>query len=303
MKKFLKGLTLILIMIFSFSFLFVACTHEDPYIGPAASDRVYGNGGLAVTKGNWLYFLNGYRSYEDITTASDNTSVIRGAIYRTELSNVGSLEFNYDDDNEIVDVSVEKVVDRIACFENGGIYIVGNYLYYTTPNTQDNSSGEILNTYVNYCRVALNDTGSEEVLYTSVGEVSDGEWAVYEMTDGIYLVIDSGSTLVCVKDGDKKNAVTMADSITNAILWTNEDNHTLSTVEQYIYYTRELTDDDTQSSGNILARVKIGTDDEQIVKADNVNTYTLFDVKNSNVYYTKSSSTNGLFYLNAATFA
>lgn len=303
MKKFLKVATLILIMVISFSFLLVGCKKDDDnYIGPSASDRVYGNGGLAVTKGDYLYFLNGYKSYETVSESSDNTSVVRGAIYRTKLTNVGDLQFNYDEDGEIVDVTVEKVVDRIACFENGGIYIIGNYLYYTTPNTQDNSSGQILNNYVNYCRVPLNSATSEEVLYTSKGAVTSGDWAVYEMNGGIYMVINSGSTLVCVKDGDKKNVVTMAESITGAKLWTNENNHTLSSQEQYIYYTRDLTDDDSSTSGNILARVKIGTNNEEIIKSDNSNTYTLFDVKNNNIYYTKSSEENGLFYFNASTY-
>ena len=308
MKKFLKNITLILLLVISFSFVFAGCKKENETNDiPNATDRVYGNGGLAVTKGDYLYFLNGYKSYLDVTSADKNKNVVRGAIYKTKLTASGALDMNIvlDKNGDVESSSVkkvEKVVDRIVCFENGGLYIIGNYLYYTTPNTQDNSTGEILNNYVDYCRVSLDNPGKEEVLYTSEGEVTDGDWAVYEMDGGVYLVINTGSKIVCIKNNEKKNAITMADNITSSKLWTNEDNHALNDNEKYIFYTRDVKESDSVSSGNILAKVKIGTSNEEIVRADNSTSYTIFDVKNNNIYYTKSSNSNYLWVAKASNF-
>lgn len=308
MKKFIKNITLILLLVLSLSFVFTGCKKNTDNDIPNSTDRVYGNGGLAVTKGDYLYFLNGYKSYLDVTTASVNKNVVRGAIYKTKLTSTGALDMDYvlDENGDVKSSSVknvEKVVDRIACFENGGIYIVGNYLYYTTPNTQDNSTGNILNNYVDYCRVSLDNPQKEEVLYTSEGEVTEGDWAVYEMDCGVYLVINTGSKIVCIKNGDKKQTVTMAEDVTSVKFWANEDNHTLNDNEKYIFYTRDVKEDDTVTSGNVLAKVKIGTNNEQIVRADNSTSYTIFDVKNNSIYYTKSSNSNFLWVAKASDFS
>ena len=200
---------------------------NDDYDAPKADARVYGNGGLAVTKGDYLYFLNGYRTYADVSKTekklSNHENVVRGAIYRTKLSATGDL--TVDEDGNIVAGSVERVIDKIACFENGGLYIVGNYIYYATPNTQDDRSGKLLNNYVDYCRANLSDPSDREVLYTSDGEVSEGEWHVYGDAGDIYLVIKSKDKVVCVKNSN--DAYNMITNFTDVKFWINEDGHVL----------------------------------------------------------------------------
>lgn len=290
MKKFLKYATLILLLFVSFSFVLTGCKKDDgdDYDAPSADARVYGNGGLAVTKGDYLYFLNGYRTYADVTkeekTLYNHENVVRGAIYRTKLSATGDL--TVDEDGNIVSSSVERVIDKIACFENGGLYIVGNYIYYATPNTQDDRSGNLLNNYVDYCRASLSDPSDRDVLYTSDGSVSEGEWHVYGEGSDIFLVIDTGSKVVCVKNGN--DAYDMIDSYSSLDFWTNEDGHTLQDYEKYVYYTRALSDDDAVSGGNVLARVRLGSSDEEILSRDGSSTITIKDLKNGKIYYTNS---------------
>ena len=292
MKKILKYATLILLLFVSFSFVLTGCKkdNKDPNT-PSSTDRVYGNGGLAVTKGEYLYFLNGYRTYTDVTkddrnNLSNDKNVVRGAIYKTKLTATGDL--NLDADGNIVASSVERVVDQIACFENGGLYIVGSYIYYATPNTQDDKEANLLNSYVNYCRVNLNNPSDKKVLYTSNGAVSDGEWHVYEMNGDIYLVIRNDSKIVCIKNAETKDVVNMLES-TNVKFWANEDGHAVANHEQYVYYTRDLKDSDPVSTGNVVARVKIGTDKEEVIARDG-NSYTLETLKNNKIYYKDSGS-------------
>ena len=280
MKKFLKYVTLVLLLFVSISFVFAGCgkdNNSDNNI-PASGDRIHGNGGLAVTKGEYLYFLNGYRSYSDVTKDEDNNklsnhqNVVRGAIYKTKLSATGDL--NVDEEGKIIPSSVERVVDRIACFENGGLYIVGDYLYYATPNTQDDRKGNLLNNYVDYCRVNLNNPSDYDTLYTSEGSVSGGEWAVYPMDGGIYLVINTGKKIVCVKNGD--DAHTMVDGFDSVSLWDNEDSHNLVNHEKYVYYTKD----------GKINRVMIGTSNVEPIASN--DSYTLVDTVNDRLYFTKS---------------
>ena len=106
MKKFLRYATLILLLFVSFSFVLTGCGKKkgSDYDAPKADARVYGNGGLAVTKGDYLYFLNGYRTYADVTKEekklSNHENVVRGAIYRTKLSATGDL--TVDENGKIV---------------------------------------------------------------------------------------------------------------------------------------------------------------------------------------------------------
>lgn len=292
MKKLLKYTTLILLLFVSFSFVLTGCKKDnnDPNT-PLSTDKVYGNGGLAVTKGEYLYFLNGYRTYADVTkddknNLSNHQNVVRGAIYKTKLTATGDL--NLDADGNIVEGSCERVVDQIACFENGGLYIVGNYIYYATPNTQDDREANLLNNYVDYCRVNLNNPSDRKVLYTSNGAVSNGEWHVYQMDNDIYLVIKNDAKVVCIKNANTKDVVTMADS-SNVMFWDNEDGCAVTGHEQYIYYTRDLNDNDPVTSGNVVARVKLGTSDEEVIARDG-NTYTIKDLKNGKIYYQDSSN-------------
>ena len=291
MKKFLKYATLILLLFVSFSFVFTGCGKDDDndYEAPSADARVYGNGGLAVRKGEYLYFVNGYRTYTDVTkeekTLSNADNVVRGAIYRTKLSATGDL--TVDENGKIVADSVERVIDKIACFENGGLYIVGNYIYYATPNTQDDRSGNLLNKYVDYCRASLSNPSDREVLYTSDGEVTDGEWHVYGDNGNIYLVVKSAKKVVCIKNSD--DAYDMITDFTAVKFWKNEDGHALADHEKYVYYTRAVGDNDSVTSGNVVARVKLGSSTEEVIKRDGT-TNTLKDLKNGKIYYTDSDN-------------
>ena len=106
---------------------------KTPQGGPAASDAVESNGGFVVAKGNYYYFINGVESY-----TADNTygTPVKGALYRIKKEDVKAKRN-----------TAERVVPSImssGTYTNGGIYVYGDRVYYTTPNdVRDPVSGEI----------------------------------------------------------------------------------------------------------------------------------------------------------------
>ena len=63
-------------MLCVFGVSFAACDKrsekEKEFKYPSSSAEVIGNGGLAVQKGNYVYFVNGYKSISDVTSKKSN---------------------------------------------------------------------------------------------------------------------------------------------------------------------------------------------------------------------------------------
>ncbi len=134
-------------------FLISACGPD--YSGKPLSGntdgQVVSNGGFAVEKGDYIYFINGRESY-----TADNTfgEVVKGAIMRISKNDFASRNYS----------SVDTVVPLIAYSGNAkaGIFIYGDYVYYTTPSTEKNSDGEIQNSYLTFRRTKLDGTGTSK---------------------------------------------------------------------------------------------------------------------------------------------
>ena len=98
---------------------------------PDAESAVTGNGGLAVQKGEYIYFVNGYQKATDLKDGQNNGGNKYSAIYRTKLED---FELVYDEDGALQ--NCELIVDKVCGFERTALYIFDDYLYYATPNTQ-----------------------------------------------------------------------------------------------------------------------------------------------------------------------
>ena len=103
------------------------------------SGEVVSNGGFAVVKGNYVYYINGIESN---TANNAYGEVQKGALMR--ISSSALSEGEYD--------SAEIVVPEIV-YDGGydaGIFIEGDYVYYATPNNTRNMQAEIENTWLNF---------------------------------------------------------------------------------------------------------------------------------------------------------
>ena len=117
------------------------------YAGAVAS-----NGGFAVEKGNYIYFINGVES-----NTADNTygEVEKGALMRITKAQLAAGEYN----------KAVTVVPSLFVSKNyeAGIFIYGDYVYYATPTTDKNLEGKVENSYIDFKRAKLDGTEKPKI--------------------------------------------------------------------------------------------------------------------------------------------
>ncbi len=295
MKKLLKILVLFLVLT-SVTLFGCSNNNQSTLTLPASNALVVSNGGTAVQKGDYLYFINGFYSLSNIDKGDNHWGDFgyQGAIYRTKLTNLNLLK---DSDGFLT--NAELIVPKLVGYENGGFYIYGDYIYYSTPNNGEDRNGNTLKNKTDYYRVNLDGKNNVLVYSSNTDSLTAGDWTIYVLDNTHYLVVKDGTDLVSVKaNGNVANKVVMASNITSAVFlnYSTFENNTRAVAEKfnnYIYYTRNLNETETTtfSAGNVLARVKINTStEEKVYSLDNASTYTLTDVKNNSIYYTKAHS-------------
>lgn len=182
MKNFKKIICLLFILCLSLT-AFMACDSSYKW-GPVSDESgmtsngsiVGDNGGMAIQKGDYIYFINGFDSY-DQEGLQDNVfgNVIKGAICRRPIN---------DTDNEYVKVIVPQVF--VANYFEGGFYIFGSKIFYTTSNTERGSDGKIQYSILDFMMVNLDGTGAKRI--TKLDGTSEIPFKFIESAGSVYLV-------------------------------------------------------------------------------------------------------------------
>lgn len=308
----MKKIYSILLVMFIGIMVFVGCS-KDKDEAVIDQSAVLSNGGMSVQQGEYLYFVNGFVSYETLTDAKTQNKfgdVVTGAIYRTKLVN-GEVSSN----SEGFLNNAERIVSKVVGFEKGGFYLYDDYIYYTTPNMQNDGEGKLLNDTVDLCRIKI-DGSNSKVVKAAVKLGDTGEWRAYKIGEEVLFVYYASEQIVSVKATGKSagETVIMAKDVTGASLPTSTiysksniekdaryaDKFELVSYNQTIYFTKDLAEDDkSYVKGNILARVKIGSSEiKEVTKTD--YKYTILEQKDGYLFYKKQngkiSSDNGVIY-------
>ena len=140
------------------------------------SGAVTSNGGFAVEKGNYVYYINGV---ESSTALNDFGKPVKGAIYRVSKSDLANKDYS----------KVDRVVPSIAYSSNynAGIFIYGDRIYYGTPSTAKNSEGVVQNSYLDMKSSKLDGTETLKEAYVSFPSASY-EYRFVEEGDTVYLL-------------------------------------------------------------------------------------------------------------------
>lgn len=200
MKKFAKLLVCLILCVFGLGL--VACgdnrtEKEKAFTYPNVGDDVLSNGGMAVKKGNYIYFVNGYQSAKDMTT--QNASYNLGSLLLMKLDSNG--EVVTDEKGLLKDEYFITMSDKLCGFEATNLFIYGEYLYFTSP-CQDNEGGEsAANTNkkwardrVDFYRIKLDKKGGVERIYTSEIQYDKIEFKYYSANGNVYIVIYENGT-------------------------------------------------------------------------------------------------------------
>ena len=273
-----------------FSAMLFACNAIKLQNGPDANDTVYGNGGYAVVKGDYIYFANAYIASSEIGN-NDNKydkkskQTIYG-IYRSKLDSDGKVVL--DDDG--VPQGAEILTYNVGGFEQGQIFICGEWLYYTTPYTVMGSDATKNTGYVRIDRIKLDGTSHEEL--SSNGE--DGykvecKFNTVYVDGATYIVIsdESGNINVIKCQGGKISRYSLATEVSSYVVASQkvlQTNTKRPDVENYIYYVKK------SGSAYEIMRKPLAGGDEESVLIDSDNQPSLVTMKNGRVYYTLNDS-------------
>ncbi|MBE7076181.1 MAG: hypothetical protein E7375_03875 [Clostridiales bacterium] len=259
MKKFTK----IMCAVLCFGFLLTGCATVKN-IKNDYEELIYNGNSAVMVDGN-LYYGNSFATVESESDYKEGRKV----------SYLARLNLNNSIDSEGIDYSpedVETVSKEVVGHNHTFMFVLGKYVYYTTPNKQEfaNDEGEPTH-YYNYStlyRSKLNGDSKKKILTTD-GEVKNIEVLKY---DGkYYVVILAGQTLtkVCVGNSSKPQAKVeeIATDVTSvAIPETFQKDKASSSLDWngYVYYTTNKSDpDNADVSGTIINRVLVSKNDSE----------------------------------------
>ncbi|MBE5756414.1 MAG: hypothetical protein E7342_01305 [Clostridiales bacterium] len=137
--------------------------------------KVLSNAGFVVETENYVYFINGV---EQSSKDNDYGTPVKGALMVADKKDLSTAE-----------IAVPKLM--VASDYEAGIYVYGDSVYYATPTTQKNASGDVAYEYVDFCKSTLD--GKETKTYFSViGSVL--EYRILEVEGTVYIVYYNGNS-------------------------------------------------------------------------------------------------------------
>ncbi len=189
MKKFTKILVCLMLCVFGFGL--VACgdprtKKEKNFTYPSASDHVYGNGGLAVRKGNYLYFVNGYNSVENISNKQDSYNL--GSLMLMKLDENGNVVRN--DAGLLHDDYFITMSDKLCGYQATNLFISGDYLYFVTPSLENESGDKVwAKERVVFSRIKLDKSSEVEEVYSAGVKFDKLQYQYYEANGKLYILV------------------------------------------------------------------------------------------------------------------
>ena len=244
MRKFLKKIICIFAAAAMGASLVTATACSNVYKGKKLEGNVEGtvvsNGGFAVQKGDFVYYING----KQVNTA-DNTlgKVQTGAIMRISKSDLE--KGNYAD--------TETVVPEIVYSGNNdaGIFIYGDSVYYSTPSSEKNSDGEILNSELVFKSAKLDGSAVKKDYYAKYTD-NTIQYRYVEADGVVYLLYVATSEDLYGKSCTNIHSVNTQTGV-DTLLAYNVNSVMFDKVDltnPRVYYTMQVTDYTTSTSPN-----------------------------------------------------
>lgn len=286
MKRFSKILICLLLCVFSLSMF--ACKdkrtpEEKAFTYPTSADITLGNGGMAVQKGNYLYYVNGYKSIlsEDRTQDERYT---HGALMLMKLNSDGSI---VTDENNLLKDDYYITMSNLLCgFEVSSLYIAGNYLYFTACSVENVKDGAVKDEsvwakeYVEFYRIKLDKSSNPERIYQADIKYSDSsklDFEYYSSGNNVFILIyEPGETLA--DNSDKNNAIVR-------VTGSGEYNEVANNVSSYVFgaNANEIFYSTSENSKTLVQynAVESGEGSTYTIRE---NSFTIDSVSSGNVY-------------------
>lgn len=300
MKKFILSFIMI---ICACTFVFAGCGPKGLTDNPSTDANISGNGGYAIRKGDYLYYVNGFvdeyaTELDDYKKDNVEGKVVYGAIYRTKLNDNRLVK----DDKGFLEKS-ECVVSKVVGYDDGGFYIVGDYIYYATPYMHVDANGVIQNKRISFNRIKIDGTKNKEFYVTSA-DASDVSWQVSVIDGKAYLIIKqtvtneegvtSTQVISVVDNGKKFKEVLCADGVKEVVI-----DKEVNLENEYFFYTRSVNEDDDNkytTTGTLVCKASLITGEKVVYEIDKTSEFKLVALDNERLYLTKTDLNKTYLY-------
>lgn len=187
---------------------------------------VESNGGSVVKQGDYIYFINGYADYQK--KAQDNWfgNVVKGAIMRIKVADLGDMS------------KAETIVPKsvVSSASNTGFSIYGNYIYYVSPSVEEDRSGSVLTDNLQFLRTDLNGQDTQVILEIENGTSTQYKYTskglVYVKDSKLYFKSTDAKKFKKDKDGDQ-----IAEDVT-VFMPLNKSYAGSETTDDVVFYTK-----------------------------------------------------------------
>lgn len=231
MKKFTRILVCLMLCVFGFGLM--ACDRrtkeEKNFTYPHKNDVVYGNGGLAVKKGNYVYFVNGYKSVSSISSKKATYTV--GSLMLMKLGENGEVVTN--DQGLLNDDYYITMNNKLCGYEATNLYIHGEYLYFVSPSLENESGDKVwAKDRVVFNRIKLDKTSKVEEVYASGVKYDQLKYEYYEENGKLCILAwekgdsyyaDNGNNALIRINATNKSSEKIADGVSSVAFAENSN--------------------------------------------------------------------------------
>lgn len=189
----------------------------------STTDKAESNGGFAVKKGGYIYFVNGTEEYK---ASNEYGNVVKGSLMR-----ISEADFNagkYDKTDVVVPLLF------VAQNHDAGIFIYGDYVYFATPSTdKDIETGESENGKLAFKRAKLDGS-----------EVMKGSYFQLDNNASNYRFVEENGTVYCLyEDGTTLKSYNTATGTTATLVVGASSGYYYDTdvTDAKVYYTMDVT--------------------------------------------------------------
>jgi len=261
--------------------------------------NVTSNGGFVVTCGDYIYFANAYKSYTSLSTKADNDGSL---VAQHSLKRVGfDLTSNTTKTlrvDESENVKFENVIDKIAGYETSNMWVVNEYLYFTSPNVHKNDSkdAENYNKYqfdlVSLFRIKLDGSDFKE-LYTT--ETNASKFYLTNEEKARLFIFDNSEIKVVNVGNNETGVKTVAEDVKQVAFPNNQE-----TTFVDLYFSVERDAENDAFSGDILKKYNLATGNVSEVAgySNNKEKLNLIAFDGTNLFYTRTGRTIEALYSN-----
>ncbi len=251
-KKLFSVFAAVLVLVLCVAALVACNPYKADSIGKGDSDAtVESNGGYVVKQGNFVYFINGY-----VGESADNTwgAATKQGIVRAEIK-----------DGKVDPKSAKLVVPKSVYNSSnvGGIAIHGEWIYYTSVNTDKDKSGTASTVNTDFMRTKTD--GSVTQLIGTIGTRS----AKYIFTKSrvLYYTNNTIGFIDFSKMNDK--ATDKGNGAVKGTLAENVENVVWDYATDSIFYVQTAPSEDSYKNYNNLCTIKADGSGQKVLATQN----------------------------------